>query len=124
MRMHCLFGTLIFFMLAAQPGWAQTGQPPLNANDWSFILVPAFDSSAGVGNNLSVTGLNHALRFGQLLNTSLAGKLGQLQQVYAFRSAAQGDDLTTLESIEPFALLNNLAVKVGYPQGAACLIAA
>ncbi|KAF0813691.1 hypothetical protein IGB42_02044 [Andreprevotia sp. IGB-42] len=90
---------------------ALAGQPALNPNDWNFVLVPSFDSQTGKGNTLSVSGLNHALRFGQLLNSMLAGKQGQVRQVYAF-SYTNDDSMVPLQTIEPYALLNNLGVSV------------
>ena len=87
--------------------------PPLNANDWNFVLVQPFETppSATNSNNLSVTGLNHALRFAQLLNTATAGKQPQIQQVYAFTDASNPGNMAVLQSIQPYALLNNLGVK-------------
>ncbi|SMC20402.1 hypothetical protein SAMN02745857_00939 [Andreprevotia lacus DSM 23236] len=87
-------------------------QPPLNANDWNFVLIPQLESQSGKGNNLSVTGLNHALRIGQQLNSLTAGRMNQVQQVYALTMAGDANNMATLESIEPYALLNNLGVSV------------
>jgi len=95
-------GLLVCQITAAQ------SPPPLNANNWNFVLVPAFEHDAS-SNNLTVTGLNHALRFGQQLNNLLAGKQNQVRQVYALSEDHQ--DMTPVESIEPYALLNNLGVK-------------
>lgn len=83
---------------------------PLNPNDWNFVLVPTMESQYGKGNNLSVTGLNHALRFGQVLSTLLAGKQAQVRQVYAF-TYEDAASLAPLETIQPYAVLNNLAVN-------------
>jgi hypothetical protein len=89
---------------------AQSAQPPLNLNDWNFVLVPSFEPAVGKSHNLSITGLNHALRFGQLLDSLFAGKSGQLRQVYAFNAATDSANMEPLESIQPFAVLNNLSV--------------
>lgn len=88
---------------------ALAATPALNPNDWNFVLVPSFESQGGTGNNLSPTGLNHALRFGQLLNAQLAGKQAQVRQVYAFTPSGSSS-MVPLETIEPYALLNNLGV--------------
>lgn len=90
---------------------AHAAQPPLNANQWNFVLVPAFESGPQKSNNLSISGLNHALRFGQVLSSLTAGKQGQVRQVFALTTPADGDSLTPLQTIEPYAVLNNLPVK-------------
>ena len=89
---------------------ALAASPALNPNDWNLVLVPGFESQAAEGNNLSPTGLNHALRFGQLLNGLLAGKAGQVRQVYAFTYAGS-PSMVPLQTIEPYALLNNFGVS-------------
>lgn len=91
---------------------ARAEAPPLNANDWNFVLVSSFDH--GPHNNLSVTGLNASLRFGQTLTSLTAGRLGQVRQVYALTMNApeMKADMAPLESIQPYALLNYLSVKV------------
>ncbi|WP_028456480.1 hypothetical protein [Chitinilyticum litopenaei] len=89
---------------------ALAAQPALNPNDWNIVLVPSFASQSGQGNNLSPTGLNHALRFGQLLSGLMAGKSAQLRQVYAFTYAG-APSLAPLQTIEPYALLNNQGVS-------------
>lgn len=93
---------------------AMADDPPLNTNDWNFVLVPAFEQ--GRANNLSIGGLNASLRFGQTLTSLTAGKLPQLQQVYAFTmsSPEESADMAPLESIQPYALLNYQAVKVAH----------
>ncbi len=89
---------------------ALAASPALNPNEWNFVLVPSFESQAGNGNNLSPTGLNHSLRFGQLLNSLLAGKAGQVRQVYAFTYSGS-PSMVPLQTIEPYALLNNFGVS-------------
>ncbi|MEN1833953.1 hypothetical protein AAIM60_13790 [Pseudomonas lijiangensis] len=89
---------------------ALADSPALNPNDWNLVLVPSFESQAGKGNNLSPTGLNHALRFGQLLNSLLAGKTAQVRQVYALTYTGS-PSMVPLQTIEPYALLNNFAVS-------------
>ena len=91
---------------------ALADDPPLNGNDWNFVLVPSFEQ--GRDNNLSVAGLNASLRFGQTLTSLTAGKLPQVQQVYALTMSAPGQNanMAPLESIQPYALLNYQAVKV------------
>ena len=102
---------LLFGLFAALKAWTHSAQPPLNANDWNFVLVPSFESDPAPGNNLSAVGLNHALRFGQLLDTLVAGKRYQLRQVYALSFEHNSSIMEPLETIEPFAVLNNLGVK-------------
>ncbi len=90
---------------------AQNAVPALNTNDWNFILVPSFDAATEEGaNTLSVQGLNHSLSFGQVLDTLTAGKESSIRQVYALNTKADPDDLAPLQSVEPFAVLNNLSV--------------
>lgn len=84
--------------------------PPLNANAWNIVFVQSFEPSAKT-NNLSVKGFNHALRFGQWLNTVTAGKSSEVQGLYAFSPKSSPQDMTSLQSIEPYAVLNNLAVS-------------
>ncbi len=84
-------------------------QPTLNENGWTFILVPSFETANGT-NNLSVTGLNHSLQFGQMLDQITSRRRGHLRRLFAF-STTEGD-LAPLQGIEPFAVNSNLAVKV------------
>lgn len=84
--------------------------PALNANAWNLIFVQSFEASKHT-NNLSVKGFNHALLFGQLLNTITAGKSASLKQIYSFASKSSPQDMTSLQSIEPFAVLNNRSVS-------------
>ena len=87
--------------------------PSLHTNDWNFVLVPSFETpSTGSSNLLSVSGLNHSLRFAQLLDGLTAGKEGSIQGIYALNAEADSDDLAPLLSVEPFAVLNNRAVQV------------
>jgi hypothetical protein len=92
-----------------------TSPPPLYQNDWNFILVPSFEvpPASAKSNNLSVTGLNHALRFGQMLDILIAGKENSLRGIYAYTADHNKDNLAPLQSVEPFAVLNNRDVKVG-----------
>ncbi len=99
-------------LLMSRAAVAQSSPPPLNANDWNFVLVQAFESEPDKGNNLSVVGLNHSLRFGQLLSSLTAGRLNQVKQVYALTLSGDGANMGPLESIQPYAILNNLPVKV------------
>ncbi|WP_413206207.1 hypothetical protein [Rhodospirillum sp. A1_3_36] len=103
-------------MVLATQAWGmevETGLPPLKTNDWNFILVPSFEGSAVEGsNNLSVQGLNHALRFAQVLDGAVAGKESAIKGLYALTPKTAPQDLAPLESIEPFAVLNNRAVTV------------
>lgn len=100
---------LHFFAIFILHG-AVSAQPAFNANDWNFVLIPSFEQEAAPSNNLSSAGLNHALRFAQLLNTQMASQQGNLRQVYALTLSSKVDDMTPLESVEPFAVLNNSAV--------------
>ncbi len=106
-----------FGLLNTFSSMAQTAAPALNLNDWNFVLTPTFEQGdikkgeAYKTNNLSVAGLNHALQFAQLLNNLTAGKTKQIRQVYAFNEETVTNSMAAVESIEPFALLNNLGVK-------------
>lgn len=89
---------------------AHAGQvPPLNVNAWNLVFVQSFEADAKT-NNLSAKGFNHAQLFGQLLNTITAGKIADVRGIYSYSPSSNKQDMTTLESIEPFAVLNNLAV--------------
>lgn len=97
-------------------------QPLLNANQWNFILLPSAQvgtvrqpktsksPTAVASNVLSVQGLNHSLRLGQMLNTLLLGRSAQVQQIAAYRFDNQ--DMTALQTIEPYALLQSQTVNV------------
>ena len=105
---------LLAFFLSALPFAACAGQmPPLDANAWNIVFVQSFEPSANT-NNLSVQGFNHALMFGQLLHTITAGKIADVRGIYSFSPDPCPDacqqDMTTLQSIEPFAVLNNRGV--------------
>lgn len=89
---------------------AEAATPPLDANAWNIVIVQSFEPSPNT-NVLSVTGFNHALQFAQLLNTLTAGKEGQVRQIMAFTPKATPADITPLQSIQPYAVLNNRAVS-------------
>ncbi|GAB6040357.1 hypothetical protein [Endothiovibrio diazotrophicus] len=104
-----LTGLLLSLNAAAQ------SIPTLNTNDWNFILVPSFSTaSESTGNTLSVAGLNHSLRFAQVLDGLTAGKEKEqaIRQIYALTTTTAPGDLAPLQSIEPFAVLNNRSVMV------------
>ena len=99
-------------MLMALQACAAT-PPSLHTNNWNIILVPSFETpTSGSSNLLSVTGLNHSLRFAQMLDGLVAGKEGSIQGIYALNTEADPSDLAPLLSVEPFAVLNNRAVTV------------
>lgn len=102
---------VLFGLFPALTASGQSAQPPLNPNDWNFILIPSFEAGPAPDINLSTVGLNHALRFGQLLDTLLAGKQHQLRKVYALGLGGSNSVMKPLETIEPFAVLNNIGVK-------------
>ncbi|MDD5057452.1 MAG: hypothetical protein PHQ60_06240 [Sideroxydans sp.] len=83
--------------------------PPLNSNAWNIVFVQSFEAAPKT-NNLSVQGFNHALRFGQELNTVTAGKSRDIRQIYSLAAQSAAQDMTSLQSIEPFAVLNNREV--------------
>lgn len=97
-------------LLALPPTVFAASIPPLDANAWNIVFVPSFEPNPST-NTLSVEGFNHALRFGQLLDTATAGKERQVRQIMAFTANAQPNDITPLQSIEPYAVLNNRAVS-------------
>lgn len=101
---------LLALCLLCLPHTALAGQmPPLNSNAWNIVFVQSFEPSATT-NNLSAQGFNHALMFGQLLNTITAGKSGDVRQIYSFATQSNSQDMTSLQSIEPYAVLNNREV--------------
>lgn len=101
-------------VMALLTGRLCAAQPALNANDWNFVLVPSFERPPQneATNNLSVTGLNHSLRFGQLLKGLTSGKDAQIQQILALTGSADPADMAPLQSIQHFAVLAELAVSV------------
>ena len=84
--------------------------PPLDANAWNIVLVQRFEKDSGT-DILSAKGFNHALQFGQLLSLITAGRQPQVQQLMAFTADSTPTDITPLQSIEPYAVLNNRAVS-------------
>lgn len=109
-----LMAVLALMLFWPQQGVAQSATPALNANDWNFVLVPSFEvpPASQKTNNLSVVGLNHSLRFGQMLKGLTTGKDGQLQALYALTSTADTNDMAPLQSIQPYALLTDRAINV------------
>ena len=111
MNLKALLLSLAGMLMALEVAAADI--PSLHTNDWNFILVPSFEAQKEKnGNLLSVSGLNHSLRFAQLLDGLVAGKEGSIQQVYALNALTDRDDLAPLLTVEPFAVLNNRAVTV------------
>lgn len=100
--------------LVLLPARLCAAQPALNANDWNVVLVPSFEvpPPGEASNNLSITGLNHSLRFGQMLKGLTSGKGAQLRQIIALTATADPDDMAPLQSIQPFALLADQGVSV------------
>ena len=107
--MKTLLRLLALCLLSLSSAAPAAQMPPLNRNAWNIVFVQSFEPVAKT-NNLSAQGFNHALLFGQLLNTATAGKIADVRGIYSFSPSSNGQDMTTLESIEPFAVLNNRAV--------------
>lgn len=85
--------------------------PPLDSNAWNLVFVQSFEPNTS-SNNLSAQGLNHSLLFAQWLASATSGKANTLRQIYALDPKTAGsNNLSTIESIEPFAVLNNLPVQ-------------
>ena len=103
--MRFLIGILLAVGFCA-PAFAAA--PSFDNNAWNFVFVPAFGSAPNT-NNLTVAELNHSLRFGQLLSLQTAGRQSNIQGMLAF--ALEQNDLAPLQTIEPFALLTNQAIK-------------
>lgn len=102
---------IIFCLLSLPLALFAQSIPPLNSNAWNFVFVQSFEEDSVVANNLSVQGLNHSFLFGQLLNTVTAGKIGHVRQIYTMNpQSGSGQSMATLQSIEPYALLNNLSI--------------
>lgn len=96
--------------LAAAPA------PNLPNNAWNLVFVPSFETAESHPEHLSVEGLNHSLLFGQLLATVTAGLTPQLRQINAWATPTAScgpapEGTAALQSIEPYALLNNLGVN-------------
>ena len=118
---RCGPGVLLAFLLClAHPALAadQTANAPppaptLNVNGWTLIVVPQ-DQTDAATRNLTIAGLNHSLRFGQLAASFTAGLQAQLRGILDFEDqpASGPTEIATLQSIEPVAVLDGLAVKV------------
>lgn len=81
-------------------------QPVLNQNALNLIFVQSFESNPAT-NNLSVTGFNHSLLFGQLLNQITSSKVSQIYALIPSTNITNGyPDMKPLQSIENFAVLN------------------
>lgn len=116
---HLALGILFFLSSSAA---AQQSSPTFNSGDLNVVFVQSFESNPDT-NNLSITGFNHSLLFGQMLNALTTGQT--IQGIYAFYPPSQSPkgtppaptttDMTALESIEPYAVLNMLSVS---PQAA------
>lgn len=100
---------LVALKLAFVPFTAAADVPPLNANAWNIVFVQSFEPNANT-NNLSAKGLNHALLFGQMLSSVTAGKSTDVRGIYSFSPTSSPQDMTTLQSVSPYAVLNNRAV--------------
>lgn len=108
--MKTLFRFLTLCLLCLPPVALAQPMPPLNNNAWNIVFVQSFEPSAKT-NNLSVQGFNHALQFGQLLNTITSGKSGDVRQIFSLSPQSSSQDMTSLQSIEPYAVLNNRGVS-------------
>lgn len=81
-------------------------QPVLNQNALNLIFVQSFESNPAA-NNLSVTGFNHSLLFGQLLNQITNSQVSQIYALIPSTNVINGyPDMKPLQSIENFAVLN------------------
>jgi hypothetical protein len=108
--MKALLRFVIMLSLGVAPAAFAVKMPPLNANAWNLIFVQSFEPSAKT-NNLSAQGFNHALLFGQRLNTITAGKHDKVKKILSFATDSNPQDMTALQSIEPYALLNSRSVS-------------
>ena len=108
--MKTLSRFLTLCLLCLPPAAFAQPMPPLNSNAWNIVFVQSFEASTRT-NNLSVQGFNHALQFGQLLNTITAGKRGDVRQILYFAAKTNPDDMTSIQSLEPFAVLNYRGVS-------------
>ncbi len=107
-----IFQRLIVLLFCCCPLLSQAQNPPtLNKNAWNFIFVQSFESNPNVPSNLSIKGFNHANLFGQMLTSATAGMTQDIRQIYAWDgSSSPPNNMATLQSINPFAVLNNLGV--------------
>lgn len=118
MMVRRVFGLLLAFLLCL-PGpviaadATAPAAPTLNANGWSLVLVPHYQTEPETL-NLSVADLNHSLMFGQLAAAFTAGMQSQMRGILALQDQqpSQPTNLGPLQSIEPVALLGGLGVTV------------
>lgn len=95
--------------------WGSSTLPEFNKNDLNIVFVQPFEYPMSLFDSsqkallLNSEGYNHAFRFGQLLNTLTSGDKDQVQQLYAF--TLDNNDLTGLQSLEHYAVLNDRSIK-------------
>lgn len=84
--------------------------PVLDQNALNLVFVQSFESNPAV-NNLSATGFNHSLLFGQLLNQITNSQVAQIYALIPSTNMVNNyPDMKPLQSIENFAVLNTESV--------------
>ena len=105
------FLLFLFFFLPGLPSLAFAGaMPALDGNAWNIVFVQSLEADPAT-NGLSVRGLNHALRLGQLLKSVTAGKAGDLRRIYSLDPESNPGDMASTQSIAPYALLVDLGIS-------------
>jgi len=90
--------------------------PVISKTDLNLIFVPSMEQDEA---NLSITGYNHSLLFGQLLNKVTNG---HVNAIYSFMPESQlingFPNVAPLQTIQNYALLNSQGVIVSLPGSA------
>ncbi len=82
----------------------------INPNNLNFIFVQSFEPNEG-NNNLSVTGFNHSLEFGQLLDALTSGSVSAILTLDPWQQLVQGyPNMAPIQSIENYAVLTGSGI--------------
>lgn len=105
----------IIILTSCNSGGSQTSQsvPTLNQNNLNLIFVQTSQNNESA-NNLSITGFNHSLLLGQLLNQITAGNVESVFSQEPFSNlGAQGiPSMAATQTIENYAVLNTASLNV------------
>lgn len=87
----------------------------LSSDDLNFIFVQSFEPNVQ-GNNLSITGFNHSLQFGQLLNQITGGNISAVMSLDPWTQIINGyPNMSPIQSIENYAVLNGIGIYALLP---------
>ena len=110
-----IFIVSILILSACNSGGSQSSQsaPTLNQKNLNLIFVQTSQNNESA-NNLSITGFNHSLLLGQLLNQITAGNVESVFSQEPFSNlGAQGvPSMAATQTIENYAVLNTASLNV------------